>query len=162
MKGDAILFKGAHDAVVVDYKGLDVTTKLPTPSGWTTMGDVKVGDTLFSQNGKTCVVTGKSKVKHLPCYEITFDDTTKVICDEEHLWTLTDGAVIATPKLTNRSYISTCNAVELPEQTLPIDPYVLGFWIADGKHTSGEITKPDEFIWGEVKRLGYGLGIEQN
>ena len=161
MKGDAILFQGTS-AVVIDYKGLDVTTKLPTPSGWTTMGDVKVGDTLFSQNGKTCIVTGKSKVKHLPCYEITFDDTTKVICDEEHLWTLTDGAVVATPKLTNRSYIATCNAVELPEQTLPIDPYVLGFWIADGKHTSGEITKPDEFIWGEVKRLGYELGVEQN
>lgn len=157
MKADGVFFKTIRHAVVIDYKGLATTTKLPTPSGWTTMGEVQVGDTLFSQNGNTCKVVGKSKIKNLPCYKITFDDTTSIICDNEHLWATDDGRVVVTPALTSTDYIAVCNTIDLPEQELPIHPYVLGFWIADGKHTSGEISKPDEFVWQEVQRLGYQI-----
>ena len=36
---------------VVDYKGLAVDTPLPTPDGWTTMGEVEVGDRLIGFDG---------------------------------------------------------------------------------------------------------------
>ena len=35
--------------------------------------------------------------------------------------------------------------LQLPERQLALDPYVLGVWLADGKHTAGKIPKPDEF-----------------
>ena len=37
---------------VVDWKGLPLDTKLPTPNGWTTMGEIQVGDTVFDQYGE--------------------------------------------------------------------------------------------------------------
>src|SRR6202044_281 len=37
-------------------KMLCLETLLPTPSGWTTMGDVKEGDVLFDESGNPCTV----------------------------------------------------------------------------------------------------------
>jgi hypothetical protein len=73
------------------------------------------------------------------------------------LWTLSDDSVVPVTELTKKSYINVCEPIDLPERDLPVHPYVLGLWLADGKHTSGEITKPDDFIWEEIKRCGYKL-----
>lgn len=142
---------------VGDWKGLPLDTPLPTPTGWTTMGEVALGDTVFSAAGVPCRVVGKSRVKHLPCYKIAFDDTTSVVCDSEHLWSLVSGEVLPAEALRPNMCIPVCGAVELPEADLPIHPYVLGLWLADGKHTSGEISKPDDFVWEEVRRCGYDI-----
>ena len=162
LKCDAVVFIDANHAAIIDYKGLERSTLIPTPTGWTTMGEIQIGDKLFAQDGSVCSVTGKSQVKHLPCYEITFDDKTSVKCDNEHLWTLSNGNVVEVTKLKKNDYISVAKPLQLQEADLPIDPYVFGLWLADGKHTSSEITKPDDFIWEEIKRSGYELGVEQN
>lgn len=164
-----VLILRDDDAVVIDWKGLALDTRIPTPTGWTTMGDVAVGDAVFDANGVPCIVVGKSAVKNLRCFEITFDDTTKVICDEEHLWKLADGRVVNVQELLGkrggrqRAYPPRI-AVTAPLQTtaaeLPIDPYVLGIWLADGKHSSGEVSKPDQFIWEEIQRRGYGVDMD--
>ena len=44
------------------FKALALDTPIPTPTGFTTMGTVKVGDTVFSENGKPCKVIGCSPV----------------------------------------------------------------------------------------------------
>lgn len=157
LKCDAVCFIAPSHAVVIDYKGLERSTLIPTPSGWTTMGEIQVGDALFAQDGSVCHVIGKSQVKNLPCYEITFDDKTTVRCDNEHLWTLSDGQIVPVTDLRKNDYINVAKPIQLPEQDLPIDPYVFGLWLADGKHTSGEITKPDTFIWEEIQRCGYEI-----
>lgn len=162
LKCDAVCHLDAKHLAVIDYKGLERSTLIPTPTGWTTMGEIQIGDKLFAQDGSVCSVTGKSQVKHLPCYEITFDDKTSVKCDNEHLWTLSNGNVVEVTKLKKNDYISVAKPLQLQEAELPIDPYVFGLWLADGKHTSSEITKPDDFIWEEIKRSGYELGVEQN
>jgi hypothetical protein len=100
---------------------------------------------------------GKSSVKLLPCYRIVFDDTSVVECDEEHLWRLWGGTVIPVIALRPNHIIAVAGALNLPEIPLPIDPYVLGLWLADGKHTSGEITKPDASVWEEIQRRGYEI-----
>jgi hypothetical protein len=155
--------------VVLDWKGLALDTPIPTPGGWTTMGDIKVGDMVFDAHGEQCSVVGKSKVKNVRCFEVTFSDTTKVVCDEEHLWKLHDGSVVGVQDLmgihgkTQRVHtprISVAQPLALPDTELPIDPYVLGLWIADGKHTSSEISKPDTFIWEEIQRRGYAVDME--
>lgn len=163
-KLDALVLRPNGKAVVVDWKGLALDTRIPTPTGWTTMGAVSVGDTVFDAAGKQCKVVGKSAAKHLRCFEVTFSDTTKVVCDEEHLWKLTDGSVVGVQELMGkpgkrqRTYVprvSVARPLDMHEVALPVDPYVLGLWLADGKHTSGELAKPDDFVWQEVQRRGY-------
>lgn len=157
LKLDALVHLSETEAVVIDYKGLPLDTPLPTPGGWTTMGEVRVGDRLFDRNGAPCTVTGKSSVKTLPCYRLVFDDTSEAICDEEHRWTTADGEVRTVTDLCAGDLIQTAEPLQLPERPLVLDPYVLGVWLADGKHTSGEISKPDDFIWEEVARRGFEL-----
>lgn len=154
-----VLVVNGDTAYCLDYKGLPLDTWLPTPTGWTTMGDVAVGDTLFDERGEPCTVIGKSEVKSLPCYRITFDDTSTAVCDEEHLWKLHDGSVVNVCKLRANDKISVPGPLALPEKALLVDPYVLGLWLADGKHSSGEISKPDDFVWHEVQRRGYAVDM---
>ena len=162
LKCDAVCHLSRAHVVVIDHKGLERSTLIPTPTGWTTMGEIRVGEELFAQDGSVCKVTSKSQIKNLPCFEIKFDDKTVVRCDNEHLWTLSDGRIVPITKLKKNDYINVAKPLQLPKQDLPIHPYVFGLWLADGKHTSSEITKPDQFIWDEIQRCGYELGVKQN
>ncbi len=68
-------------------KALALSTPLPTPSGWTTMGEVAVGDQLMGADGMPVNVVAATEVMHeRPCYEVEFDDGTVIIADAEHLW----------------------------------------------------------------------------
>ena len=162
LKCDVVTHLSAQHVAVLDYKGLQRSTLIPTPTGWTTMGEIRVGEELFASDGSICQVIGKSKVKKLPCYKITFDDTTTVICDEEHLWVLDDGRVTPVTELTVYDRINVAKPIQMPKQELPIDPYVFGLWLAEGSKKRAEITNGDDFIWSEIERLGYTLGVDQN
>jgi replicative DNA helicase len=68
-------------------KALALDTPLPTPFGWTTMGDVRQGDYLIGADGKPTRVLAATEVMHgRPCYEVEFDDGTVIVADAEHLW----------------------------------------------------------------------------
>lgn len=61
--------------------------RIPTPQGWTTMGDIKVGAQVFDENGKVCNVVGTSEIWHdRDIYRVTFSDGTFVDVDGEHEW----------------------------------------------------------------------------
>ncbi|MFD6219102.1 replicative DNA helicase [Nocardia asteroides] len=69
-------------------KALALDTPLPTPHGWTTMGEVRVGDELIGPDGRpTRVVATTEVMSDRPCYEVEFSDGTVIIADEEHQWT---------------------------------------------------------------------------
>ncbi len=68
-------------------KALALDTPLPTPAGWTTMGDVAVGDVLLDADGlPTRVVAATEVLLGRPCYEIEFSDGTVVVADAMHQW----------------------------------------------------------------------------
>ena len=68
-------------------KALALDTPLPTPAGWTTMGEVRVGDQLLGADGRPTNVVAATEVMHgRPCYEVSFDDGTVIIADENHQW----------------------------------------------------------------------------
>ena len=68
-------------------KALSLDTEVPTPSGWTTMGEIKVGDMLFDESGAPCNVTFITDVMHgRTCYDVVFDDGTVIVADAEHQW----------------------------------------------------------------------------
>jgi len=68
-------------------KALALDTPLPTPTGWTTMGDVRVGDDLVEPGGyPTRVVAATRVMLGRPCYEVEFSDGTVIVADGEHQW----------------------------------------------------------------------------
>ncbi|MEG3634521.1 replicative DNA helicase [Micromonospora palythoicola] len=74
-------------------KALALDTPLPTPAGWTTMGEVQVGDQLIGADGRPTTVTHAYEVRHdRPCYEVEFSDGSVIVADAEHLWTTTTRA----------------------------------------------------------------------
>ncbi|MGH3258222.1 MAG: replicative DNA helicase [Streptosporangiaceae bacterium] len=68
-------------------KALALDTPLPTPTGWTTMGEVQVGEYLIGADGKpTRVVAATGVMRGRPCYEVEFDDGTVIVADADHEW----------------------------------------------------------------------------
>lgn len=142
-------------------KALDIDTMLPTPTGWTTMSDVKVGDYLMDANGSPTKVTAATEVMYgHDCYEITFSDGAKIIADAGHQWlvdkrvkkkslvyetdVLTTEEISRNPKSdggkVNRYRVQVTKPLTFPGIDLPIDPYILGYWLGDGTSSTGEIT----------------------
>ena len=70
-------------------KALALDTRVPTPIGDRTIADIKEGDFVFGVDGKPARVLATSEIfKNRKCYEITFEDGDKVVCDEFHKWTV--------------------------------------------------------------------------
>ncbi|WP_435822584.1 replicative DNA helicase [Microbispora bryophytorum] len=68
-------------------KALALDTPLPTPDGWTTMGEVEVGDHLIGADGRpTRVVAATDVMVDRPCYEVEFSDGTVIVADAQHQW----------------------------------------------------------------------------
>jgi replicative DNA helicase len=68
-------------------KALALSTPLPTPEGWTTMGEVRVGDCLVGADGRPATVVAATEVMHdRPCYEVEFSDGEAIVADGEHQW----------------------------------------------------------------------------
>lgn len=64
-----------------------LSTILPTPSGYTTMGQVKPGDWLLGRDGKPVQVAWKSPVNETPdLYRITLSNGATEVADFDHQW----------------------------------------------------------------------------
>ena len=62
-------------------------TRIPTPSGWTTMGELQVGDELFTEKGAICQVTHLHPIDLKPeSYRLTFSDGQTVDACADHKW----------------------------------------------------------------------------
>ena len=71
-------------------KALALDTPLPTPTGWTTMADVAVGDLLYDAEGRpTRVVAATDVMTGRPCFEVEFSDGSRIVADAEHQWLTT-------------------------------------------------------------------------
>ena len=141
-------------------KALALDTPLPTPTGWTTMGDVAVGGMLFDEQGRPCRVTFATEVMHdRPCYRVSFSDGESIVCDADHLWTVHDRYSRRNPltlrtadmvgrtrignrldRVEHRYAIPLTKPLQGPEDRLPIRPYVLGLWLGNGAASCASIT----------------------
>jgi hypothetical protein len=71
-------------------KALALDTPIPTAAGWTTMGKVRLGDTLFDERGIRCKVAGVTRVmRNRDCYAVTFTGGETIVADADHLWSTT-------------------------------------------------------------------------
>jgi len=68
-------------------KALSLDTPLPAPSGWATMGSVRLGEQVFDDRGCPCTVTYVSPIQlGRTCYRVEFDDGSHIVADAEHQW----------------------------------------------------------------------------
>jgi replicative DNA helicase len=68
-------------------KALALDTPLPTPQGWTTMGEVRIGDLVIGADGRPTRVVGTTDVMtERPCYEVHFSDGSLIVADGQHQW----------------------------------------------------------------------------
>ena len=146
-------------------KQLSLDTPIPTPEGWATMGTLRVGDSVFDPYGLPCFVVALSEIDDTEqAYRITFRDGSSIVAGERHLWNvqrestrfqneeLTTGdiyrATVAHRKLhagkrdERRSLVRIPVAAPLamPDATVPVDPYLYGYWLGNGCATKPEIT----------------------
>jgi len=136
-------------------KALALDTPIPTNSGWTTMGDIKVGDKILGPNGKEASVTFATPVMYNhTCYQVEFDNGEKITADAEHLWNITlrswnTGVKTWTTQqikdyIESKNtcvYVEAASPIQLDEIELPIDPYVLGFLLGDGESAAARYTQ---------------------
>ena len=136
-------------------KQLALDTLIPTPEGFTTMGEIKPGDTVFDERGNPCRVVAKSPVDYdEQAYRITFKDGEVIEAGERHQWrgeytygkrkpcVMTTGELYRMPKDGNsiRFRIAVAGAICTAEKKLPVHPYLMGYWLGNGHATKPEIT----------------------
>lgn len=137
-------------------KALALDTPVPTPRGWTTMGELREGDEVLGTDGRPCRVVATSGVfTDHDCYELEFSNGERVVADAGHQWvtySLKDEAWRARTTEEIASSISSRSdgarnhslrmpeALDLPEADLPVAPYTLGAWLGDGTSAAAQIT----------------------
>lgn len=68
-------------------KLITLNEKIPTPSGFSTMGELSVGDVVFDKDGKQCNVVWTSDVQTPEkAYRITFSNGDQVEACSDHQW----------------------------------------------------------------------------
>lgn len=139
------------------HKLADSTPVLTFNRGWTTHGDLKIGDYVFGLNGEPTKIIGVSE-KEVCDRLITFTNGSKILAHEGHLWAVYRRGneklqVVSTEDMEdNFSYtenngkkryrfqLPLINSIQYNEKDLPIDPYWLGYWLGDGTYNKPCIT----------------------
>lgn len=166
-------------------KDLVLDTPIFTPNGWTTMGEIQIGDELFDDTGQICHVTWKSPVYvDQKVYRVTTDCGDEIVCGAGHEWPVVLDRKPKRPasirgrnkkqnphpytihtteylarKRSKRPMIIRAGVLEFPEADLPLDPYILGVWLGDGSKGANVIWSSEqdasEWMRPEFERLGF-------
>ncbi len=165
-------------------KALALDTALPTPTGWTSMGEVDIGDTLLGADGRpTRVVAATDVLIGRPCFEVEFSDGTVITADAQHQWVTmaaprrasvlvgADGSsdlagvpvttVVTTAALhhdltrSGRAHtVTRATPLQLPAAAVPLPPYLLGVWLADPDSDAVSVTCPDAAMLPRLRAAG--------
>lgn len=156
-------------------KALALDTPIPTPTGWTTMGELRAGDQVFDEHGRPCNVVWVSPVwAPGETFDVETDCGDTIRAHADHEWRVRlCGKPVASPNCKpfkiketrvlakhrqKRAMIERAAALQLPARELPVDPYVLGAWLGDGTTSTAAITASVEdqrWLRPEIERLGY-------
>ena len=163
-------------------KALALDTPIPTPSGWSTQGELRPGDWVLGDDGRPARVRAISEIWHeRPCYRVEFSDGSSIVADAAHEWLTHTRASRraadrtspnAAPQIRTTEQIRqtlhcdtvdgrrnhsipTAGALHLPMASLPIRPYVLGVWLGDGTSAAAHFTSADPEIAMYVESEGY-------
>lgn len=152
-------------------KAQPLYSKILTPTGWKTMGEMEIGTIVCTPDGNTSTVVGIFPQGVQDVYEITLDDKSKTRCTLDHLWFVetresNKAEVLTTEEILKRGLKTAAGTRKflLPETKpvffdanadLPIDPYLLGLLLGDGGlSTKGvKISTADQEIVNNIKAI---------
>jgi hypothetical protein len=151
-------------------KALSVETPLLTTDGWTTMGEVQPGQKVFALDGTpTDVVAATDVMFDRPCFRVITRSGAELIADAEHQWQVhsrNKTRVMTTQELYDwkgerRWLLPVAEPLHTVNVDLPVDPWVLGYWLANGSRKQGVLScHPDdrEQVIQRVTAAGYQIG----
>lgn len=190
-KGSFVYRQGIRRLSKGSGKANDLRHKILTTDGWKTIGTLREGDYVFHPSGKPTRVTQLHPVGQWDTWEVELSDGTILTSSGEHLFTvdefvgkakrvrrtldvrtmareglvfdrpLTKGATKATKAGVGKFSLPETNPLEFPERDLPVDPWVLGYWLGDGSTSNGSITcDVDDLphIRSRMRVAGYDIG----
>lgn len=178
----SILFRTRRERNNPEGLALSPDTLVPTPDGWKTMDDLQEGDKVFDENGRIRYVVATAEWADRPRYKLTFSSGDSIIADENHLWATSTAkeryhgegklslrstkeiadTVISNTNKTSNHAIRRCMPLEYSSQYLPIEPYILGFWLGDGSSRGGVITNNEIEAGKYFAEAGYGVSQSVN
>lgn len=152
-------FKNKDDDIFIvkgyGAKALSLDTVLYTERGKTTIRDCKVGQRIYGADGKLTTIVAKSDYFTNAMYKLIFDDGRTLKVNEDHInpvliykqgWfekkarNLTTKELIQFSKNKNGNefnmeniWVKSIEAIQYPEKSLPLDPYVYGLALVTGK-----------------------------
>lgn len=136
-------------------KAQPLYSRIKTPSGWTTMGQIAIGDTVSTPDGQDAKVIGTYPQGLKPTYRFSFNDGRTVDACEDHLWKVYSPAfkyksndcyqILSTKEIIDhlekyKDYKNKSSGyIYVPlikdntlDTNLPMDPYTFGLLLGDG------------------------------
>jgi len=158
-------------------KAQPLSAKILTPEGFKTIGEVGVGDIVYSPDGTTTKVVQEHPQGTQDIYLVTFQDGSNVECTGDHLWeyTIAGNSSSILPKVrdtkslqdyTDKQYSKKrprWALVPLIQQfdfgvstNLVVPPYTLGALLGDGSITTDSVglSSADEEIVNRIRQDG--------
>lgn len=165
-------------------KAQPLNSKVLTPTGWVTMGSLKIGDDVVGENNDVGQVVKIFPQGEKDFYRVTFDDNTVVECCDDHLWKVLDCErrkrgrsnygvhQILTLKeirnsLSNKYSVDISDPIEFDvpfDESNELDGYLLGVILGDGGISKNyvTITNESEEIWGRIESILNKYGCERS
>jgi replicative DNA helicase len=170
--GDLIIVAGRPSM----GKAQPLDAKVRTVSGWKRMGDLKLGDELASIDGGRSLVSGFFPQGPKQLFRVRFSDGRATECCGEHLWRVYyrdwesprvlsthDVARLLTRKrYQHRLWIDLPDGIFGQSKHLPLDPWILGALLGDGKLSGGSVmfsTAAMEMLERLQERAGEGFVV---
>lgn len=157
----------------------DLLPVLTANRGWTTHGDLKINDYVFSSSGNAIRVESISKKTLVNCV-VEISNGELICCNKNQKWTIYDrrqgkqrikdtewifDTKLINPNGGKKRYniqLLPVGRLEYPEQTIILDPYTLGAWLGDGSRAKACISgdKKDFLIIKRILTAGYQISAE--
>ena len=164
----------------------DSTPILTANRGWTTHGDLKIGDFVFGLDGNPTEIIGLSPKKECD-RKVCFTNGAEILVHEGHLWSVhkrgnqeKELQVFSTSEMENdfkyvskngkgkkskeryRYHLPLIEPIVYDEIELPISPYWLGLWLGDGVSSAPKICAEDKDAEYSLKHTEYDMISQYN
>lgn len=184
----------AYNTILLGESGIGkeqpISEPVLTKDGWKPMGEIKVGEQVFGDDGRLHNVVGVYPQGVKDVYKVTFLDGTSTRCGKDHLWKVytkkqrenmrkygDERFKILTLKEIMKDYKTKSGykysvPINKPIQfnnneKLPINPYSLGLLLGDGGFTGNTVTFTNaendlfEELWQGLKSLDITLHFKE-